>query len=123
LLDLSLEVQRFNPLSSVVVGAGRDSLGLRVRRAKGRSSNNASSFIASRFIAGQRNCFVENVRTGETEKGYGQKRKKGEGYDDLRTEIAMRTATAIMKKALDYASRTALKATIADLFNNNCSYP
>lgn len=31
-------------------------------------------------------------------------------YDDLRTEIAMRTVTAVMKKALDYSSRTALKA-------------
>lgn len=95
----------------MVVGVGRGFLGLRIRRAKGRSPNNASSFIASRFIAGQRNCSAKNVRARETER-WGAK----EDYDDLRTEIAMRAVTVVMKKALDYSSRTALKAAaIADL--------
>lgn len=52
-----------------------DSLELRVRRAKGRSPNNASSFIASRFIAGQRNGSAENVRPRETEMENGGGRK------------------------------------------------
>lgn len=34
----------------------------------------------------------------------------------------MRAVTAVMKKALDYASQSALKAAAtADLFNSNCS--
>jgi len=45
-----------------------DSLGLRVRRVKGRSPNNASSFIASRFITGQRNDSAKNVRPREKER-------------------------------------------------------
>lgn len=110
--DLSPEVQWFNPLSSSVVVEAGDSLGLRVRRVKGRSPNNASSFIASRFIAGQRNGSAENVRPRETER----RRWGWKEVEDLRTEIAMRAVTAVMKKALDYAPRTALKAAaIADL--------
>lgn len=36
--------------------------------------------------------------------------------DSLRTEIAMRVVTAVMKKTLDYSPRTALKAAAtADL--------
>lgn len=89
------------------------SLGLRIRRAKGRSPNNASSFIASRFIAGQRNCSAEKDREMD---GGRQRWEAKEDYDDLRTEIAMRAVTVVMKKALDYSSRTALKAAaIADL--------